>query len=971
MVTIPRPTRDFLRKSTQPSTFTPSTPSTTTSPTSPRPDIFTTSTPQTKTTPSTTTSPSISPVQTSSPSIISSSSSRRTTTTSPTSPRPDIFTTSTPQTKTTPIELEEERRPPQSSSSTPIISQARIDQQQREREIKEQELRQRADVQTIKVSPPKTTRGQQQIIEDKKETPLDRTKTERGLIVEAPSRRQSLISYIGRIGGGVIKNIGQEAKLTLIGQTSLISKIGGITPAGQIITATSKLTTGKTPFELIEPKLEDKFKVNIEEAEKTAKRNIAIVGTGAAVGFAAPFIASTAVGASLLKVATGVGIGALTIGTTQRLRESLTEQEISKVISDTAIDVGLFGVGAKVGSKLATNLKPSKDVVSEYKRLLESKEGFEIEYKGVTARQVRETRFDPKTKTTISQVTRPVKQLEGKLETDKLIIKDVVGKGKSLREVTLKTDPTQKITIFTSEAAGKTTTKLTSAGNIIKQRTTQFKPEEVKSLIIPATKTQQIAEIGTGKRLEIITKEIQDLAIGFEKGSLRIRQTQVQDQLSRVSKNIRDIKTTYDLGTDRFGLAKQTQKIRLVQGKPKELKDIITIDITLPTRTGIVRQQAQPRIKTTTLVAEEVTAIFSSKPISTPLETIKVSKASKPFTIDTPKSITTKTKTNLESVQISDLKTIPVAKVEVKPTDTKEFISSIKTLSTIPLSLKPSRQNIPLIIPEETTEVKDFNTAFSIRETGLINTKLETRFESKIKPISTTSIISKQEPILKPKTELLIKPTLDLKPDITIKQDTSIITEPITRVKPSTRTIPSTRVIPILDVIPEQKTKPILKVPQRTIPLITPRFTFPTQRIQSIQNTPLPIKPPRFNLPTLTQQRPIEKGFLVAVRRFGEFGIVTPKPLSKQEALSFGAFKVGTTAAATFKLIETDKEATGKFTTKYLSNLYNQFYEKEGKFIEKRKFRISTIGELREITFKGLAAQKSKSTIQNLINKIK
>jgi hypothetical protein len=123
-------------------------------------------------------------------------------------------------------------------------------------------------------------------------------------------------------------------------------------------------------------------------------------------------------------------------------------------------------------------------------------------------------------------------------------------------------------------------------------------------------------------------------------------------------------------------------------------------------------------------------------------------------------------------------------------------------------------------------------------------------------------------------------------------------------------------------------------------------------------------------MPTFDFKAP-QKGFLVAVRKEGTFTIVSPKPLTREEALSFGAFKVGTTASATFKLIGTDKPAETSFTKKYLGLLDTQFYKKGETFIEKKQYRISTAGELKEITYKGLDVLRSRSSFKNLIGKIK
>jgi len=95
----------------------------------------------------------------------------------------------------------------------------------------------------------------------------------------------------------------------------------------------------------------------------------------------------------------------------------------------------------------------------------------------------------------------------------------------------------------------------------------------------------------------------------------------------------------------------------------------------------------------------------------------------------------------------------------------------------------------------------------------------------------------------------------------------------------------------------------------------------------------------------------------VLVRRGGRFSQVSGSPLSRKEALQFGAFKVGTTAAATFKLRESTSNRLGSFTGR---GILSDFKEKNGLYIEKRGRRIKSKGELEEITFKGLKSLRSK-----------
>lgn len=131
---------------------------------------------------------------------------------------------------------------------------------------------------------------------------------------------------------------------------------------------------------------------------------------------------------------------------------------------------------------------------------------------------------------------------------------------------------------------------------------------------------------------------------------------------------------------------------------------------------------------------------------------------------------------------------------------------------------------------------------------------------------------------------------------------------------------------------------------------------------------PDPIKPdpiiPPFDLPRqeLTPRQTIT-GYDVFVREKGKFKKITTNSLTKKEALDFGAFRVSTTARASFYIRPStnmvgsiNKSMLGSFS-KFRSN----FAVKNNIFIEKRNRRIKSVGEKAEITFKGIAKRKKMS----------
>jgi len=99
-------------------------------------------------------------------------------------------------------------------------------------------------------------------------------------------------------------------------------------------------------------------------------------------------------------------------------------------------------------------------------------------------------------------------------------------------------------------------------------------------------------------------------------------------------------------------------------------------------------------------------------------------------------------------------------------------------------------------------------------------------------------------------------------------------------------------------------------------------------------------------------------GFDVLVRKRGVFSKVNTGSLTRSDAINFGAFKVGTSASASFKIVPSGSFVSSSFNKK--ANL-SDFNIKNDVFIEKKEKRIKSFGELQEITFKGVASNKNKS----------
>ena len=128
---------------------------------------------------------------------------------------------------------------------------------------------------------------------------------------------------------------------------------------------------------------------------------------------------------------------------------------------------------------------------------------------------------------------------------------------------------------------------------------------------------------------------------------------------------------------------------------------------------------------------------------------------------------------------------------------------------------------------------------------------------------------------------------------------------------------------------------------------------------------PPKIPPPKFEFksPSFKRQEK-QAGFNVITRIGGREVIATSKPLTKDQAMNFGQFLVGTTARASFKVVSAGTSATGTFYGRGKPETFKQ--GKDDWIVEKNKYRISSPGEKREITYKGMFASKNKKKSKSI-----
>jgi len=149
------------------------------------------------------------------------------------------------------------------------------------------------------------------------------------------------------------------------------------------------------------------------------------------------------------------------------------------------------------------------------------------------------------------------------------------------------------------------------------------------------------------------------------------------------------------------------------------------------------------------------------------------------------------------------------------------------------------------------------------------------------------------------------------------------------------------------------------KTTTTTTPPPPPTTPPPIQQIQTIITTTP--KLPKFKFEKDTKSKKMFTGFDVFVKKQGKLINVTKGfTLTKEQALDFGAYKVDTTPSASFFIkagFEPIKELTQNIKGTYQrkrSNLY-----KKGRFmIEKPSKRITSLGEKKGITFKGIQTKK-------------
>lgn len=264
-------------------------------------------------------------------------------------------------------------------------------------------------------------------------------------------------------------------------------------------------------------------------------------------------------------------------------------------------------------------------------------------------------------------------------------------------------------------------------------------------------------------------------------------------------------------------------------------------------------------------------------------------------------------------------------------------------------------------------------TAFQVpTEINITPTRAKTIIKQ-ISPIRSKNVLKNigiAVPTVRPTTKALIVPKVSFKLQSTLTSST-ITKNPLkspTIPRTFTPSVPRTISPTALKIFTFNPPKPILRTPTITTTKVPPIFKIPPL-IPITPRTPPPFFLPKS--PLQSKKGRVPKAFRVPlvniITKFKGKDVVLFKKVPKPIALSKGAKFIDFTPRASFKLVDTgkttviSKKLKDSFNVKDFSKVFR--VGKKGFFVERRKFRISTAGELKGITFKGLEAKKKKKNI--------
>ena len=347
----------------------------------------------------------------------------------------------------------------------------------------------------------------------------------------------------------------------------------------------------------------------------------------------------------------------------------------------------------------------------------------------------------------------------------------------------------------------------------------------------------------------------------------------------------------------------KTPFLRIESTGPKEpLVEVVTIS---EPRQPLFEKTIKPR-ELVVKVPSFLSRFFKEKPVARGQEIPKTEPAKK----TTPKIDEVEVKTGEGTKTIQKIK---------PPTQETEFRSPIKERRLIPVTVEQTTETKTKVI-ERAPELKESlgpTKTFGVFTT-MTGTKTFVDAISRTKPLSRTNLISDADIARRAKTDV----SLDVKQ------------------------IQSQTLIEDVVQLPEQATD----VVQAVNPAVLQSSRLRQDQEQKTKKRLLPIIPP----PTIKRKKTKPSAvFELQVRRRGEFRTVA-KGLQFEEAVKRGGTITGTTAAASFRV------KGSKAPVRALSLLGARFRPSKRSpdvFVERRQFRISSPGEVAEIS----RAPKSRS----------
>jgi hypothetical protein len=282
---------------------------------------------------------------------------------------------------------------------------------------------------------------------------------------------------------------------------------------------------------------------------------------------------------------------------------------------------------------------------------------------------------------------------------------------------------------------------------------------------------------------------------------------------------------------------------------------------------------------------------------------------------------------SVDSASKNIIGTLPSNSVSSKPDSFINVKPTTKSLTGLAPFQVPIQES-PVKLTTTPVIVQDSKPSSDVKESP------ETDYMLVVEPSSDVSTVNDVSSVQEPKPRLVIEPTTD------------------SRIR--RRSGESTPAPPIPIFEPEPNISP----PGRNPPPPSPVSPPPPPRINNPFN-PVIFPSLKFK-PNLNQKNVGQPGFNVFVRVKGMFKQLDQNTYSRSEALNLGAYKVGTSAAATFYIEESRSPISSSFGGK---GVLSDFYKKGKLFIEKRSRRIKSAGELQEITQKGLRAIKNKKLL--------